>query len=96
MGGGDALREKLKDIPGVVIKSLPGNGVLIRIGDRPQLGDVNKGDSLDAYCAVGQALRPISVRDFDKLADILVVEGFYDKPKSEQINWLGRFFEKKQ
>ncbi|ECC1743788.1 DUF3396 domain-containing protein [Salmonella enterica] len=95
MGGEAALREKLKDVSGIVIKSLPGNGVLIRIGERPQLGDVNKGDILDAYCAVGQILRPIAVDDFDKLADTVVVEGFYDKPESEQIDWLGRFFEKK-
>ncbi len=90
MGGIDELRHKLSHIPDVTVKSLPQKGALIRIGDKPQLGDIRNKDMLDNYRAVGHALSVISVNDFDKQARNIVVEGFRDM--KESAHWLGRFF----
>lgn len=90
LGGVNELRCKLNHISDVVVKNLPQNGALIRIGDTPQLGDVRNGDLLNKYHAVGRVLAPISIQDFDKLAENVVVEGFRDN--KECANWLSRFF----
>ncbi|EMR5620931.1 DUF3396 domain-containing protein [Salmonella enterica] len=93
LGGVEALRNKLSHIPEVIVKSLPQNGALIRIGDNPQLGDTRKNDVLDSYQAVGKVLAPVAVKDFDLLAKKVVVSGFRDNKACAE--WLGRFFQGK-
>lgn len=90
MGGFEELYLKLSHITNIVVKPLPQNGALIRIGDKPRLGDLYNGGLLDTYQAVGQVLFPISVHDFHALAKTVVVEGFHDN--NECAKWLGRFF----
>lgn len=93
LGGIDELYYKLSHVSGVVVKRLPQNGVLIRIGEKPQLGDTHKDDFLDSYSAVGRILAPVAIQDFDELAKRIVVTGFQDN--KECANWLGRFFREK-
>ncbi|MFH5067751.1 type VI immunity family protein [Enterobacter cloacae complex sp. 2024EL-00215] len=93
LGGVEVLRNKLSHIPEVIVKPLPQNGALIRIGDKPQLGDSRKNDVLDSYHAVGKVLAPVAVKDFDLLAKKVVVSGFRDN--KECAKWLGRFFQEK-
>lgn len=90
MGGFEELYLKLSHITNIVVKPFPQNGALIRIGDKPRLGDLYNGGLLDTYQAVGQVLFPISVHDFHALAKAVVVEGFHDN--NECAKWLGRFF----
>jgi hypothetical protein len=61
--------------------------VLIRAGTQPELGDVNRGQALPAYHAVGKVLTPLRVPD--DVIDNLLVTGM--TPEESQA-WYARFF----
>lgn len=90
MGGVDGLGKALAHVPEAVVSAL-GDGVAIRIGDQPRLGDLVAGDTLPEYQAVGRVLAPL--RNRDSLQRGLVIHGLYDRYSNTlQSRWIDRFF----
>lgn len=85
LGGETALRERLP--PEIHVEPI-GQGVLVRTGDAPQLGHVNRQDFLPAYRAVYRVLEPLQRP---------IVQGFTafalpgDDYKEKTTAWLRRF-----
>ena len=66
----------------------PGNDImLIQAGPTPEIGDVNRLDTLPNYHKVGEFLEP--VRMPDSVMEEMVIEGLDD---DDIVNWLMRFF----
>jgi hypothetical protein len=86
LGGIDALASALPT-PIDVQAIANDRGVLIRTGTQPELGDVNRGQTLPAYHAVGKVLAPLRVPD--DWIDNLLVTGM--TPEESQA-WYARFF----
>ncbi|WNG36456.1 DUF3396 domain-containing protein [Archangium violaceum] len=57
LGGVDGLRERLT-LPGVSIQEMSGERVLITLGDRPETGDVEAGQTLPLHRALARLLEP--------------------------------------
>lgn len=58
LGGTDKLREDLADTPEVDLIETK-HGLILKAGDKPQIGDSNRGDALPAYRAVYHAIAPV-------------------------------------
>ncbi len=56
LGGLDNIRNKLSN--GIVIHELE-NGIILQAGAKPEMGDINKGETLPLYREVSQLIRPI-------------------------------------
>jgi hypothetical protein len=90
LGGIKTLGDSLSTIPNTAIKQING-GLLIRVGDKPCLGDIKTGDDLQDYRAVGKVLSPI--HDHDALLRGMVIVGVYDRSSNTiQSKWIDRFF----
>jgi hypothetical protein len=77
-----------KAIPsGVSMLPLGEGGTLLRAGERPELGDVNRRERLPLYRAVGRLVSPHRASD-EELEDLLV-EGMSEEAS---VEWLHRFF----
>jgi hypothetical protein len=63
-------------------------GIVIRAGDYPQLGDINRGLVLDDYRRVASALKPIRFEDYG--VGLLDVEEPLDSLE-ETLKWIRRF-----
>lgn len=85
LGGKDALESKCP--PEISVYPLGKEGVLLRAGIAPELGDVNRQELLPAYRAVGRLVAPC--RTTDEAFDDVQVLGM-----SEEVayDWLRRFF----
>ena len=57
LGGVAGLRERLS-LPGVSFQEMSGDRVLITLGERPELGDVDAGQTLQPHRALAQLLEP--------------------------------------
>jgi hypothetical protein len=57
LGGVSSLRERL-DLPGISIQELSGDRVLITLGDHPNPGDVEAGETLPLHRALARVLEP--------------------------------------
>jgi hypothetical protein len=66
LGGEDKLRSELVDTPEIRVHPAGGGGLILQAGERPQLGDLNRGDYLPLYRKVAAVLRPARVT---RLAD---------------------------
>jgi hypothetical protein len=62
LGGTESLRAKLD--PRVAMVPV-GDGLLLRAGERPELGDVNRGDAAPLLRSVAAALEPVTFFDED-------------------------------
>jgi hypothetical protein len=93
IGGIDALRARCSSIPKAAVAPLPNNGAMIRLGEDPRVGDVQAGDQLDEYRALGKALSPL--RDAAKVTKSLVVDGLPVREPGLEIlrKWANRFFD---
>jgi hypothetical protein len=86
LGGIDALAAALPDAQVTAIE--PSRGVAIRAGEKPELGDVNRDQTLPNYGAVGEALAEVRVPD--EWVENLALVGM----NAEQVvEWFNRFFE---
>jgi len=85
LGGAAALAARAP--AEVSVRPLGQGGVMLRAGDAPQLGDVNRQDLLPAYRAVGHLVEP--VRSPDDELDDLDIMGMTDE---QAHDWLLRFF----
>lgn len=82
------LKALAKAIPkGGSVLPLGHGGVLLRAGERPELGDVNRRDLLPLYRAVGRLVSPR--RASDEALDDLLIEGMQEEAA---LAWLRRFF----
>jgi hypothetical protein len=82
LGGRRALKEKLGSQ--VVLHEVPG-GLVIQAGASPQLGDVNRNETLPLYRRVGRLLAPVRERpDPDEIYPFVGDE-------ETTIEWLSRF-----
>jgi Type VI immunity for VRR-NUC len=72
---------------GVSVLPLGPGGVLIRAGESPQIGDVNRHDVLPLYHAVGRLVSPR--RAPDEALENVSIEGMRGETKND---WLRRFF----
>jgi hypothetical protein len=57
LGGVAGLRERLS-LPGVSFQEMSGDRVLITLGERPELGDVDAGQTLQPHRALARLLEP--------------------------------------
>lgn len=57
LGGVSALRERL-NLPGISIQELSGDRALITLGDQPNPGDVEAGETLPLHRALARVLEP--------------------------------------
>jgi hypothetical protein len=92
MGGQEDLRKRCATIDVAKAQLLPGQGLMIRLGEGPRLGDAEAGDTLEEYRALGKLLSPL--RDPSRLERKLVIAGFGvhapdDEPRKK---WIHRFF----
>jgi hypothetical protein len=85
LGGRDALASNAP--AEVSVLPLGQGGVILRAGEAPKLGDLNRKDRLPAYHAVGRLVEP--VRAPDEALDELVIKGMSDEAAHD---WLRRFF----
>jgi Protein of unknown function (DUF3396) len=83
LGGLPNLKAALGD--GIGVRSF-GDGVVIQAGPRPLLGDVNRGEKMEAYHRVATALRPIRI---DALFPFSI--DYYGFGAEETARWLARF-----
>jgi hypothetical protein len=85
LGGRDALA---RSAPAEVsVLPLGKDGVILRAGAAPALGDVNRQDFLPAYQAVGRLVAPVVAPD--EALDEVAVDGMKSEHRHE---WLRRFF----
>ncbi|MDR6887729.1 MULTISPECIES: type VI immunity family protein [Variovorax] len=85
LGGSDALASSAA--AEVSVLPLGQGGVILRAGEAPKLGDVNRKDLLPAYHAVGRLVGP--VRATDEALDELLIDAMSEE---DAYDWLRRFF----
>jgi Protein of unknown function (DUF3396) len=61
LGGADAIRQQLADTPQIRIVPLE-HGLMLQAGERPELGDLNRGDTLPLLRKVARVIRPVRVK----------------------------------
>ena len=86
LGGRDALRHACP--PGASLLPLDAGGCILRASAAPATGDVNFGDRLPAYRAVGKLVAPR--RASDEALEDFVIEGLEE---DQARDWKRRFFE---
>lgn len=84
VGGEDALRDALPEQAALL--PIPDAGSVIRAGEKPELGDVNRGELLPSYRIIGSILSSLRVPD-EWIAE-LPIEGLEDR---ENMDWYQRF-----
>jgi len=89
LGGAAKLRRALNSTPSVAIVETK-NGVILRAGDEPRIGDLNRGDKLPEYRAVYRALRPVLEPILSDFAP-LTVGGELEEDTDKTDRWLRRF-----
>lgn len=85
LGGRERLRSHLE--PTCTLHGYSG-GIVIQAGERPQLGDIQRGDIPEAYRVVARVTRPVRFEQYDE-ALFRVPRGM-DK-RSEMLAWVRRF-----
>ena len=83
VGGVSGLRERLS-LPGVSLQEMSGDRVLITLGDRPEVGDVEAGQTLPLHRALARLLEP----------HLYQRKSLFGRPVPEELlRWDGRFLE---
>jgi hypothetical protein len=86
--GGLAALEAAAKKASVSVQRYGSAGAIVRAGEDPQLGDVNRNDPLAAQQAIGRMLDPVRVPD-DTISEVVWVDGM--KAEAAQA-WFRRFF----
>jgi hypothetical protein len=85
LGGVASLRERLS-LPGISLQEMSGDRVLITLGDRPEVGDVDAGRTLQPHRALARLLEPHLYRRRPPFT--------FSKPIPEEVlRWDRRFLE---
>jgi hypothetical protein len=83
-GGQKKLREALPD----AVELLPvKNGLIIKAGPQPQIGDTNRREFLPEYKAVYKVVKPLAERAIERSPNLLLGPDSKDKTRA----WLRRF-----
>jgi hypothetical protein len=83
LGGVTGLRERMA-LPGGSLQEMRGDRVLITLGERPQVGDVEAGETLPQHRALAQILEPYLYRR----------KTMFGRPVPEELlRWDRRFLE---
>ena len=85
--GGLAALERSMPV-GVSALALGKAGVVLRAGDAPQIGDVNRQETLPIYGAVGKLIADVVAPD--EALDQILIKGMSDE---DAHDWLRRFFD---
>jgi len=85
LGGLPALERSAP--AGVSALPLGKSGVILRAGDAPQVGDVNRQDPVPIYRAVGRLVAPVVAPD--EALDKVIIKGMAEDLRHD---WLRRFF----
>lgn len=85
LSGGDALAQNAP--AEVSVLPLSQGGAMLRAGEAPALGDVNRRDPLPVYQAVGRMVAPVVAPD--EALDEVAVDGMQG---DDAYDWLRRFF----
>lgn len=89
LGGVEGLRKELRNSEHIEVLETR-HGVIVKAGDAPQLGDVNRRDNLPLYREVYRALKPVLepvIKDFSPLP----VGGELSDEAAKTQRWLRRF-----
>jgi hypothetical protein len=89
LGGVAKLRRALNAVRSIAVLETK-HGVIVRAGDEPRLGDVNRGETLAEYRAVYRALRPVLEPVLSDFAP-LTVGGELEELTDKTDRWLRRF-----
>jgi hypothetical protein len=89
LGGVAKLKGSLKRIPNVEIIETR-NGVIVKAGNEPRLGDVNRGEKLPEYRAVHQALLPVLEPILSDFAPLTLPDDL-EESTDKTDRWLRRF-----
>jgi hypothetical protein len=65
LGGAEVLRVRLQS-PGTTVQEMEGDKVLITLGEWPEAGDTERGDTLPAYRELARVLEPWLFFDKDR------------------------------
>ena len=84
LGGQAAIEAQVSG--GVKVYPLT-HGLMLRAGERPLLGSVNRQEALDDYFAVGRILAPVK--------SAIEVESSVAGSRTESTEWMHRFFSEK-
>ena len=74
LGGEQAIREQLADTPEIRIVPFE-HGLILQAGERPELGDLNRGDTLPLLRKLARVLRPVRV---ELLVEVKGTNPFWD------------------
>jgi len=85
LGGGEKIG---KDVSKPVEVLRVGNGVLLKAGPRPEIGDTNRRDDLPAYKQVYRAVAPLVERAVSRSKSLNLDGSDY---KERTLDWLRRF-----
>ena len=86
LGGLEALERNAPE--GVSALALGKAGVILRAGDAPQIGDVNRQDTMPVYGAVGKLVADVVAPD--EALEQIFIKGMSDE---DAHDWLRRFFD---
>lgn len=87
LGGRDALKKTCDDKK-IEVLPLGENNLVLRAGEKPRAGDVNRGDRLDELRDVASVLMPVWAGE--KASNEIWVDGMKDG--DEMYRWVTRFF----
>jgi hypothetical protein len=83
LGGVSALRERLA-LPGISLQEMSGDRVLITLGEQPEVGAVDAGQTLPLHRALARVLEP----------HLYQRKAFFGNPVPEELlRWDRRFLE---
>jgi hypothetical protein len=83
LGGVSGLRERLA-LPGISLQEMSGDRVLITLGERPEVGDVEAGQTLPLHRALAKVLEPYLYQR----------KAFFGNPVPEELlRWDRRFLD---
>jgi hypothetical protein len=83
LGGAEGLRAKLHS-PGTTVQELPGDKVVITLGEWPEAGDLERGDVLPAYRELARVLEPWLYQSKVRMLR---------RPEEETRRWERRFLD---
>lgn len=84
MGGAEALRARLHS-PDTTVRELPGQRVVVALGEWPRAGDTERADTLPAYRELARILEPWLYREAHG--------GAPELPPGDRLRWERRFLD---
>lgn len=90
IGGRNEVISKINEVEDLKSEIVDGN-LILTIGEKPIIGDINNGDFLPLYCDAGKILSPL--HNGDLIYERAILPGF-SKDRVSGKKWVNRFFGK--